>query len=765
MALAKAKTMFATQEGPANALALNKDFSQVVIAGRNVFKVFLIESDAFVEVCNLRVGKNINLNFSCNDVAWNAYDENILATAATNGAVVVWNLNKPTRSKQEHVFNDHRRTVNKVSFHQTEPFWLLSGSQDGTMKCFDFRIKEVTRTFISKTESVRDVQFSPHQMHTFAAVSENGNVQLWDLRKPEKCLHQFTAHSGPIFACDWHPETSWLATASRDKTIKVWDLATINKPVCEHIIPTIASVGHIKWRPQRKYHIASSALVVDCSVNIWDVRRPYIAFASFNEHQDVATGVAWRGDPHVILSTSKDFTLYQHVFKDAARPESKANPQGIAFNSKGDMSFSCKISINPGTLSKLPNLLRKTPQHSDQFCSVTSSMHTFLSKAQKEVKCFLECARRYQLSGKPLAELCDHNAAVAKQLGRHQVSLVWGVVKTLYCTPNMGKVTDLQQTPSGKDSRDDPNITPGGASEAHNGTDLRHTDKNEKGEPNGVPQNEDNDTENEEPEQQDRNLSTIATGLAINQGDFFFGDGAEGEMDQLRIDDDQMSTEDMHQEWTLPTEAFNLRHEIEDRSPPPEQFPNHCAVEMFDVLPDEGNLILPLMDVIGLPRLSHWDPSEVIASALNKHAESSDVQTAASVLLVLGEKRTALIDEFKQEQWILGYLELLGRHKLWNTATQVIKHSWLPSITQLNQQSTTLPTNCETCSRPLRRSGWHCDNCRQWCGKCAVCNELVKGVFSWCQGCSHGGHLAHMHDWLQKHRLCPAGCGHACEYD
>lgn len=73
----------------------------------------------------------------------------------------------------------------------------------------------------SNTESVRDVQFSPHIPHTFAAVSENGSVQLWDIRRPDKSQQQFTAHSGPVFACDWHPEASWLATASRDKTIKV----------------------------------------------------------------------------------------------------------------------------------------------------------------------------------------------------------------------------------------------------------------------------------------------------------------------------------------------------------------------------------------------------------------------------------------------------------------------------------------------------------------------------------------------------------------
>lgn len=94
------KTSFVTQEGPANALALNKDNSQVVIAGRNgnpfffnkytmiqqifivflytflVFKIFTLLEDKFEEFCNLRVGKNLNLNFSCNDVAWNLIEGN-----------------------------------------------------------------------------------------------------------------------------------------------------------------------------------------------------------------------------------------------------------------------------------------------------------------------------------------------------------------------------------------------------------------------------------------------------------------------------------------------------------------------------------------------------------------------------------------------------------------------------------------------------------------------------------------------------------------
>lgn len=41
--------------------------------------------------------------------------------------------------------------------------------------------------------------------------------------------------------------------------------------------------------------------------------------------------------------------------------------------------------------------------------------------------------------------------------------------------------------------------------------------------------------------------------------------------------------------------------------------------------------------------------------------------------------------------------------------------------------------------------------------------QPVRGVYVWCPGCSHGGHVAHMQEWFgQGNRECPTGCGHAC---
>ena len=216
--------------------------------------------------------------------------------------------------------NNYRRTVNKVNFHPSEAGLLISGSQDGTMKLFDMRIDKPGETFYSNSESVRDVQFNPHVYHQFCAVSENGKVQLWDTRRPDRCERQWPAHNNHVFACDWHPELrNVLATAGRDKTIKVWDTVSRKGDKMhglEHTVNTIAPVDKVKWRPMRHDYLGSSALCIDFAVNVWDVKRPFVPFAAFNQHKDVTTDIAWGSDPHTLISTSKDGTLYQHVFRE-----------------------------------------------------------------------------------------------------------------------------------------------------------------------------------------------------------------------------------------------------------------------------------------------------------------------------------------------------------------------------------------------------------------------------------------------------------------
>jgi len=65
---------------------------------------------------------------------------------------------------------------------------------------------------------------------SFAEVSDNGSLRLWDRRYEQKpLLLKYQAHSFAITSLAWSPNQEWtLATASKDKTVKVWDCNGFN---------------------------------------------------------------------------------------------------------------------------------------------------------------------------------------------------------------------------------------------------------------------------------------------------------------------------------------------------------------------------------------------------------------------------------------------------------------------------------------------------------------------------------------------------------
>ncbi|XP_037945419.1 GATOR complex protein WDR24 [Teleopsis dalmanni] len=774
-------TLRICQEGHANALALNRDSSLIAVAGRSLLKVFAFDNDGFTEVCNMRGGKNQNLSYSSNDVAWSFLDNNIIATAATNGVVSVWDLSKFGRHKQLLVYNEHERTAHTVTFHSTEPNLLISGSQDGTIKCFDTRSEKSVVTYFSNSESVRDVKFSPHTTNIFSAVSENGTVQLWDLRKWDKCILQFTAHSGPIYTCDWHPMKNWLATGSRDKQIKVWNMD--GKASLEHTIHTIAVVGRVKWRPERIYHIASCALVVDYSIHVWDIRRPYIPFASFNEHTNVTTGIAWKGgDSHCLLSTSKDSTIYKHAFKDAARPALKANAQGASLSRRGDISFANKIKVlAPVTAAQVVKsntliMRQRSITGVEQFHMAQSDMHEFLLKSSytgyvdeensvelKEHECFIGCAKEFILTGKKLGEICEHNAKVTKKYGKHNASTLWNFIKILYgssefSTQKYEHRSSFSTQKSIQSSRRPTQNINALTNEVLPWSNNERTDTNGN--------NNDIDIELQDADA----LSGVVGGSGSGKQNYppynsviisenqILNDITFDNFEMLRNGFIYVGPPDFTKALSFPETA--LHHNVQAARPQQD-----IKVKEHEKSPPQN---LPtILKVSNVPAIPMWEPHQFIADSLMLQNDVGDVQTALSILVAMGDARKLIpIEESLIEHWFQTYIDQLHRYQLWNEACTLINLSWIRSIRQLNQQSTTVHTNCGECGRPLGGSaGWYCQKCKSMqSAKCCVCGLVVRGLYAWCQGCSHGGHLEHLIAYFSNRSKCPK-CGHLCEYN
>ena len=756
------KTFFLNLDTPINTISTNKDFTQIVVAGRSIFKILDINETSFCEKLNLRVGR-INLNYSIIDVLWHHFDDNTIATAAGNGAVALWDLNKSSRTKQDFVFYDHKRTVNKICFHPNDASILLSGSQDGTINHFDLRKKLVATKFFARSDSIRDVQFNPFDRNTFAAACESGGVQLWDLRKPDHAFFQFTGHYGPVFSLDWHPEDrSWLGTGGRDKKIKVWNIHSKGEAI--HCVSSIAEVACVRWRPKGKFHIASCALVVDHHVSVWDIRRPYIPFAAFTRHQDVATGMIWHKEADALLSCSKDSTLYQHAFQDATRPADHAPPVGLSISCWGDICNACSNSTTEQVAEQkrhppikqmiqagnaMPTFFKRAVSIEDDFKAVISTLKLFSCREILDESPFHVLAKSLVFSGRPFPDICMHNAKVCHVLQLHQKAQTWLILKFLFADVNAecDKFLETSLRTSGSE-----NLKRHSMIESNNGAfDESATDR-DGGEDIYTDVNKDDEID----------LGVGADFDAIFQDDQFDGQFFATE----NINEDG-------QDWMLPNEAFQPRHSIGEKSltvdhgliqesSSNQSDPTPPAEKQKSRSIDEDFRVLGLSKFLGLP---DWDFKPLVVDMLHHFAENGDVQMAVTVLIVLQNRLEDAIDSRKKEEWFLAYLELLNRLRLWTIATKIINLSNIPSITVLNQDSTTINTTCGGCNKAVTSlRGWFCERCKTNTSLCSICHLPVKGMYAWCQGCGHGGHLVHMQDWVRRNQQCPAGCGHRCEY-
>ncbi|NXG49363.1 WDR24 protein, partial [Psilopogon haemacephalus] len=643
------RTMFCHLDAPANAISVCRDAAQVVVAGRNIFKIYSIEEEQFVEKLNLRVGRKPSLNFSCADVVWHQMDENLLATAATNGVVVTWNLGKPSRNKQDQLFTEHKRTVNKVCFHPTEVYMLLSGSQDGYMKCFDLRKKDSVSTFSGQSESVRDVQFSIRDYFTFAATFENGNVQLWDIRRPDRYERMFTAHNGPVFCCDWHPEDR--AVSSAQSLL----FCTPPAPSASHSIAgCLAAEPNPTWL-QPPLAAESNELCPEPPL----LHTP--SSLSLSSQGGVGKGKETVPRPALHPEQPPSPSLCHPSVNQGLACHGRAGQDGeggLCYSLYGDLAFAAKESLVTADSNRKPYpgdrrhpiFFKRKLDPAEQFELVSSS--SALSVFETDVESgsmdwFVHTAKQYALAGRPLPDLCDHNAKVAKGLDRNQVAQTWTMLRIIYSSLGTVASTNLNHS-MGKGSATLPlmnsfslkDIPPGLGSEAR----LERS-KGESRTENILMDSSStliNNEDNEETEGSDV------------PADYLLGDVEADEDDLYMMDHENAQAEE--QEFSLPQEAFPLRHEIvdnpaaldhlQDKADSPHVSGNEA--ETVSLTPVESFSLISISHSLYENRLPPDFFSPIVRDTLLFYAEQGDVQTAVSVLIVLGDRIRKEIDEQTQ---------------------------------------------------------------------------------------------------------------------
>ena len=105
---------------------------------------------------------------------------------------------------------------------------MASGAYDKTVAAFDVRSPDNVTSFAT-TADMECLQWNPHNAATFAVSTEDGNVTLFDARNNKQPVWRLAAHAGGK-SCSSVAFNSvvdgMMATASTDKTVKIWDIRT-----------------------------------------------------------------------------------------------------------------------------------------------------------------------------------------------------------------------------------------------------------------------------------------------------------------------------------------------------------------------------------------------------------------------------------------------------------------------------------------------------------------------------------------------------------
>ncbi|MEG4234732.1 AAA-like domain-containing protein [Microcoleus sp. Pol11C3] len=236
-----------------------------------------------------------------NDVTF-SFDGELIASASADKTIDIW---KKDGTKLA-TLQGHNNTVWDVVFSSRGDL-IVSGSGDKTVKLWRRNNTKLPnekptytlwQTLKGHTNDVTKVAIAPDGQ-TIASASKDKTIKLWST--DGKPLRTITGHKDEVDSVAFSPDSQTIASASKDKTIKLW--STDGK-----LIRTLTGhtdrVKDVAFSPQGNL-IASASW--DKTVKLWQLDGTLVQ--TLTEHSDAVGKIAFNPQGNLIASASLDRTV------------------------------------------------------------------------------------------------------------------------------------------------------------------------------------------------------------------------------------------------------------------------------------------------------------------------------------------------------------------------------------------------------------------------------------------------------------------------
>lgn len=140
---------------------------------------------------------------------------------ATSGATVdIWDVE---RAEPIQTFSWGADTITAVKWNQAETSILASCATDRSIMLHDMRMKSsLSKVILSMSSNA--LSWNPMEAFYFTVANEDFNAYVFDMRYLEKAVNVFKGHSGAVIDVDYSPTGQQVATASYDKSMRLFDV-------------------------------------------------------------------------------------------------------------------------------------------------------------------------------------------------------------------------------------------------------------------------------------------------------------------------------------------------------------------------------------------------------------------------------------------------------------------------------------------------------------------------------------------------------------
>lgn len=172
----------------------------------------------------------------CQIAAWSK-DGQLVATGSADASIKILDVERMLAKSAQADHNqveshpvirtlyDHIEDVTALDFHPTLPI-LVSGSNDYTVKFFDYSKSAVKRAFrsVREAEQVRCLNFHPSGDFLLVG-TQHPTLRLYDVNTMQCFVssNPNDQHEAAINAVQYSPQANVYTTCSNDGTIKLWD--------------------------------------------------------------------------------------------------------------------------------------------------------------------------------------------------------------------------------------------------------------------------------------------------------------------------------------------------------------------------------------------------------------------------------------------------------------------------------------------------------------------------------------------------------------